>query len=208
MPLTPSQSPWLVLCWAAVFACAACKRSAPAEPKPAEQRPAPANFPGTKPPEAAGPSASASALVWNEPAGWKRLAAPGSMRKASYEVPAAEGDAEPASLGVFHFGPQGGTVDANIDRWVSQFQGVSRDQLKRTDRSAGGLVQHVVEIEKGTFASGMPGGPNTPKPGWALLGAIVETPSGPWFFKLVGPKHTVEKARNEFFRLLDSAKVG
>ena len=147
-------------------------------------------------------------MAWNDPAGWKRSNAPGPMRKASYEVPAAAGDTEPASLGVFHFGSKGGTVEANVDRWVAQFQGVSREQLKRTDRSSGGLVQHVVEIEKGTFASGMPGGPTTPKPGWALLGAIVETPSGPWFFKLVGPKRTVEKARDEFFRLLDSAKVG
>jgi hypothetical protein len=205
----PLRTLWLLWCWAAIFSCASCKRSAPPEPKPAEERPAPANFPGTKAPETQpSETPTAGGLVWNEPAGWQRSNAPGAMRKASYDVPAAEGDTEPASLGVFHFGDKAGSVEANIDRWVSQFQGVTREQLKRTDRSSGGLVQHIVEIEKGTFASGMPGGPTTPKPGWALLGAIVETPSGPWFFKLVGPKRTVEKARDEFFRLLDSAKVG
>jgi hypothetical protein len=129
------------------------------------------------------------------------------MRKATYRVPAAQGDTEPGELGVFHFGDQGGGIDANIDRWVSQFQGATKEQLKRTDRSVGGLVQHVVEIERGTYASGMPGGPTTPKPGWALLGAIVETPSGPWFFKLVGPSRTVQAARTEFFRMLDSMKT-
>jgi hypothetical protein len=198
--LTPTLSH--VLCVCALFAGSGCKRDAPAEPKPTE-KPVPANFPGTKPPEAE----HKAGLRWSEPAGWKRLDSAGSMRKASYEVPPAEGDSDPAGLGIFHFGSQGGTIDANIDRWVSQFQGASREQLKRTQRSSGGLVQHIVEIERGTFASGMPGGPTAPKEGWALLGAIVETPSGPWFFKLVGPQRTVQQARNEFFRLLDSTKI-
>jgi hypothetical protein len=40
-----------------------------------------------------------------------------------------------------------------------------------------------------------------------LLGAIVETPRGPWFFKMTGARATVEAARPAFDALLDSARV-
>jgi hypothetical protein len=130
------------------------------------------------------------------------------MRKASYKVPKADADPEDGELTVFHFGAgQGGGIEANVERWVGQFKGVDKGQVKRSDRSANGLVQHVVEIESGTFSSGMPGGPTTPKPNFALLGAIVEAPNGSWFFKLTGPKATVKRAQPEFFSLLDSVKA-
>jgi hypothetical protein len=131
------------------------------------------------------------------------------MRKASYQVPKADGDAEDGELTVFHFGAgQGGGIEPNIERWVGQFKGVDKSQVKRSSRSANGMVQHVVEIERGTFSSGMPGGPTTPKADYALLGAIVEAPDGSWFFKLTGPVKTVTKAREEFTALLDSVKAG
>jgi len=63
----------------------------------------------------------------------------------------------------------------------------------------------VVRAE-GTYASGMPGGPTTPKPGWALLGAIAEGPSGAVFFKLTGPKKGVAAARPAFEALVASLK--
>ena len=45
-------------------------------------------------------------------------------------------------------------------------------------------------------------GPKTPKPGYKLLGAIVEGPGGNVFFKLTGPAKTVEAARADFNKLL------
>jgi len=47
-----------------------------------------------------------------------------------------------------------------------------------------------------------------PKPGWALRGAIAEGPQGNVFFKLVGPKKTVEKAQADFDTLVKSLKKG
>ena len=45
------------------------------------------------------------------------------MRAATYRIPAAKGDTEGAELAVFYFGQgQGGAVDANVKRWVGQFQ--------------------------------------------------------------------------------------
>jgi hypothetical protein len=44
------------------------------------------------------------------------------------------------------------------------------------------------------------------KPGWHMLGAIVEGPSGPVFFKMVGPEKTMAAAKNDFLGMLGTAK--
>ncbi|HMJ10811.1 MAG TPA: hypothetical protein VK524_05360 [Polyangiaceae bacterium] len=130
------------------------------------------------------------------------------MRKATYVVPRAEGDGEDAELAVFYFGQSsGGGVDANMDRWIQQFSGVEKKDVRRDQRSKNGLLQHTIEIPRGTFASGMPGAPATPKADFALIGAIVETPEGNYFFKLTGPKRTVAAAREQFFSFLDGVQV-
>ena len=133
------------------------------------------------------------------------------MRKASYEVPRVSGDSEDGELAVFYFGPgQGGSIDANVDRWVKQFSGISANDVKRADREANGLRQHTVEIQHGTFDAGQMGMSDKkgPKGNYALEGAIVETPSGAYFFKMTGPARTVLAARGPFLQLLDSVRAG
>jgi hypothetical protein len=44
------------------------------------------------------------------------------MRRAQYRLAKAEGDPEDGGLVVFFFSGQGGSVQANIDRRVGQFQ--------------------------------------------------------------------------------------
>lgn len=128
------------------------------------------------------------------------------MRKATYLVPRAGADTQDGELVVFYFGQgQGGGVDANISRWIAQFQGAAASDVHRATRSANGLTQHTVEVERGTFSSGMPGDTGQ-KPEFALLGAIVEAPTGSYFFKLTGPRATVKAARDAFYEFLDSVK--
>lgn len=147
-------------------------------------------------------------VSWEDPAGWQRVLPSNPMRKATYRIPKSPGDPEDGELAVFYFGPgQGGSVEANVQRWIGQFQGLAPDRVKRADRSAHGLRQHIVEVESGTFSSGMPGGPTQPKNGYGLLGGIVEAPSGPYFFKLTGPERTVKATRETFLKLLDSVKA-
>jgi hypothetical protein len=52
----------------------------------------------------------------------------------------------------------------------------------------------------------MPGQPSKPKAGYALIGAIVDAPTGAYFFKLTGPKATVAAARERFYQFLDTVK--
>jgi len=150
-------------------------------------------------------------VTWVDPPGLRRVPPKNAMRKASYEVPRASGDSEDGELAVFYFGPgQGGSIDANVDRWVKQFSGVSPNDVKRADREANGLRQHTVEIQHGSFDAGQMamGGSKGPKPDYALQGAIVEAPSGAYFFKMTGPARTVAAARAPFLQLLDSVRAG
>lgn len=134
------------------------------------------------------------------------------MRKATYVIPHASGENEDGELAVFYFGPgQGGAVEANVDRWVKQFPDAKLEDVKRADRSSNGLVTHTVEIESASYAAsamGMPAKPDAKLKGsYGLLGAIVETPGGNYFFKLTGPKATVAAAKATFYKLLDSVRV-
>src|SRR5213080_390657 len=66
---------------------------------------------------------SAAGLRWTAPAGWSSEA-PRPMRAATYSVPPAPGDRAGGEVVINYFGPgQGGSVDANIERWKSQMQG-------------------------------------------------------------------------------------
>jgi hypothetical protein len=147
-------------------------------------------------------------ITWLDPPSFRRVPPKNPMRKASYEVPHAPNDKEDGELAVFYFGPgQGGGIEQNVDRWVKQFSGVQPSDVKRADRQANGLREHTVEIARGTFDSGMPGmGSSGPKKDYALEGAIVEAPSGAYFFKLTGPAQTVAAARAAFMQMLDSVK--
>jgi hypothetical protein len=41
-----------------------------------------------------------------------------------------------------------------------------------------------------------------------MIGAVVESPGGMWFFKLTGPDATVKAARSSFSWMIDSLKPG
>lgn len=160
------------------------------------------------PPTAASKAGAAPEIgvSWKAPAEFEPVKPNSNMRKAGYRIPPATGDKEPGDLGVFYFGPgQGGSIDDNMARWVKQFENAKSTE-KRSDRTVNGLTQHLVEAE-GTYKSGMPGGPTDAKKTWSLIGAIVESPNGNHFFKLVGPKATVEKARKPFMSMLDSIQT-
>lgn len=140
-------------------------------------------------------------LLWTVPADWKEQPAK-PMRKATYH---ASGNAGSAEIAVFYFGAgEGGGIEANIARWIGQFQGLPADAAKRSENKVGDLTVHEVRVEKGTYASGMPGGPAESQDGWGMRAAVVETPAGNYFFKLLGPGQTVDEQEANFTALLQS----
>lgn len=151
----------------------------------------------------------AGGLTWTAPPEWK---AQGErpMRAATYSIPAAKGDAEPAELAVFFFGKgDGGSVDANIKRWIDQFQkgdgGSAAKDAKTKKEKIAGLQATTLDVS-GTYLGGSMTGPSAPKPGYRLLGAIVEGPGGNVVFKFTGPEKTVSGAEKSFRKLLDGLK--
>lgn len=111
-------------------------------------------------------------------------------------------------MAVFYFGPSsGGGVEANISRWLAQFVNLGEDDAKRDRLTVNGFEVSTVRVAQGTFSSGMPGGPSTPKENWGLYAAVVETPSGAYFFKMTGPKDTVRAEESRFLELLGSVQL-
>jgi hypothetical protein len=199
-----------LLCLALAAALAACSKTpepsaeAPPDRPPAAATPASPGAAAPAPAKPAGPSE----VAWDAPAGWEAAQNPSPMRKATYKIKRADGDPEDAELSVTQ---AGGSVEMNVKRWAGQFEQKPGEDAKRVERSVGDLKVTVVEIQ-GTFSgSGMPGMPAaSPKPGWALLGAIVELPGGPgapaWFFKMTGPQKTVSAAKPDFDKLINSLR--
>src|SRR5262245_63122436 len=64
----------------------------------------------------------AAGLIFATLDGWKQQPGGSSMRVAEFTLPRAASDGEDAQLIVYYFGGSGGTVQANIDRWVGQMQ--------------------------------------------------------------------------------------
>lgn len=200
----------LVLALASVTALSACEKKPP-EPTASQAPPSPflSSQPKLQPSPVATPLGSAQQepmrITWEDPPSFKRVPPPNPMRKASFVVPRVEGDPADGDISVSYFGPgQGGSIDANVDRWVKQFADVKPSDVRRADREANGLRQHTVELDSGSFA-GM-GSADKAKANYGLIGAIIETPSGTYFFKLTGPSKTVRHAKAEFYKLLDSIK--
>src|SRR5262245_469130 len=130
-------------------------------------------------------AAQAGGLSWKAPTEWTVEASASPMRVGTYRFPASAGDPEPGEAAVFLFGAgQGGSVDANVERWNGQFtpETGAAKPARKTETVNGIQVTRV--STEGTYSSGMPGGPRTSKPGFALLGAIAEGPGGNVFFKL------------------------
>jgi hypothetical protein len=144
---------------------------------------------------------SSAGLHWTAPAPWK-IEGQRPMRAATYTVAPEAGDKDPAECAVYFFGVgQGGSVQANLDRWKGQF--------KPSDAKISKATVHtlpVTRIDVSGEYSGM-GGPMAQaaaKPAYRLLGAIVEGPGGNIFIKFTGPAKTVAANQQKFEALLAS----
>lgn len=187
-----------VMAWQRNTARTTQSPEAPAAP---EGNPAPGEMP------MAGETQSQdSGIAWETPKRWV-AELPQGMRLASYVIPASGENGEPAQCAVYYFGPgQGGGVDANVERWIGEFETPATP--KRSTRHIHGLRVSQVEVTGAhTAHAGAPGEATGVKPGWTLLGAIVEGPNGAVFFKLTGPGPTVAAASKEFDGMLASLRT-
>jgi hypothetical protein len=148
----------------------------------------------------------AAGLSFTTPDGWRQSPSSSSMRVAEFTLPRAAGDAEDAQLIVYYFGGQGGSIDANIQRWVGQMQQAdgrpSSAVAKRETRNVNGLTLTLVDVSGTYIAEMAPGAAaHHNQPHFRLRAGVIETSKGPYFVKLTGPEKTVTKwdrAYNQF----------
>ena len=153
--------------------------------------------------------AVAGEVSYKVPEGWTVEKPTSEMRLAQYKLPKAAGDGEDALLVVFYFGPgQGGTTQANIDRWVNQVKqpdgSPSQDKAKTETMTVNGLQVTTVDV-KGSYSGGMSqdSAPKDSNSIYRLRGAVIETPKGSYFVKLTGPEKTVnhwDQAFNDYIK--------
>jgi hypothetical protein len=147
-----------------------------------------------------------SSLKFTVPAGWIEEERTSSMRVAQYRLPKAATENEDASLVLYYFGQgQGGSTTANIERWVGQMKQAEGSSAKEEKLEVNGLKVTTVDVAGTYVAETAPGsGTFFNKPGQRLRAAVVETPNGSYYVKLVGPEKTVALWNESFVSYIKS----
>jgi len=142
---------------------------------------------------------AAGELRYKVPEGWTAEKPTSDMRVAQYKLPKAAGDSEDALLVLYYFGQgQGGSAQANIDRWINQIQQPdgrpSKERAKTDTLTVNGLQVSTVDVV-GNYAGGMSpdSAPANNKSIYRLRAAVIDTPKGSYFVKLTGPEKTVNR---------------
>ncbi len=124
----------------------------------------------------------------------------GMMTKAVLNHPVEGGT--PLDAKFYDFGSASGGVEANIKRWIGQFEGTP--EVKKEELTLNG-TNVVLLVATGTYLDGGPMSPTkTPRADYALYGAILEGKDSSVFIKLTGPKAEVAKAQESLKKIATS----
>ncbi len=155
------------------------------------------------------PLAGQASLRFDAPVDWIQVETSSPLRVAQFGLPRVAGDTEDAELTVYYFGGEGGTVQANLERWTNQMLQPdgrpSSEVATTTSFQVAGLTITLLDVP-GIYAAEVAPGSRMRyyKRGFRLKAAVVDTPSGPYFFKLTGPGRTVANWEHGFNALLDT----
>ena len=148
------------------------------------------------------------AFTFKVAAPWVAKAEPRMMSQGGFTLTGKDG-AAPVEADFYHFGTGGGGgIEPNIKRWQSQFT-ASADgappTMEREELTFGDNKALLITI-KGTFLSGPAMSPNkTPLPGYAMLGAILESKEGDVFLKITGPETATLATKAEVKAMVKAA---
>ena len=127
------------------------------------------------------------------PTTWEQQKPSSRLRAGQFKLPAVKGDKDAAELAIFFFGGTGGGADANIRRWIGQFQAEGRKMKVLRGESTQG--PYLLLDLTGTYNK--PIGPpiqrrTKPMKGARMLAVILAVKGkGNYFLKLTGPMKTV-----------------
>lgn len=152
---------------------------------------------------------AAGDLQFTAPGTWTKIKPRSSMLEAEFQIAKVGDDKSDGRLTIMG---AGGSIDANIDRWIGQFTNDDSGPLSGVEPTVSeiaGQKVHLVDLS-GTFADSMggPGGPVSDRKNYRMLGAIIETDEfGNYFVKFYGPKTTVDANAADFKQMLQSMKI-
>lgn len=129
-----------------------------------------------------------------------------SMRLAEWSV--ARTDGTSAEVIVYYFGEgQGGSAEANIARWSSQFTSADGGPVTpRVEMLEGTAFRTTVADFEGSYARAVGAMAAPAEPDQALVAAVVETPRGNLFLQLFGDRAAVADVRADFLGMVGSIR--
>ncbi len=141
-------------------------------------------------------------ITLTAPDGWQRNQAGSQFVLAEFALPKAEGDDADGRLTV---SVAGGSIEANVDRWKTQFGGKPEKESQQ-QFEAGGLQITVVDFggefndQRGPFA------PAAIRPGYRMLAAIIPVDGELHFIKATGPEKTIAANAEKFNAFVRSVR--
>ena len=141
-------------------------------------------------------------LLFDRPEGWNWVKPEGSFRAAQLEK--TKSNKTPLVMAFSRFpAGTGGTVQANLDRWIRQFSQTSSPAEVRSV-STNSCLLTLVKI-RGSLKGGLPGGPDQEIPDALLLGAILETEGEMIVVKTAGPTSALTGEEKVFSEMISAA---
>ena len=119
--------------------------------------------------------------------------------EAKYLIPSEEGEM------VLTLTSMGGGIDANLQRWVGQFQQDPDERPRRETLRIDGAKSEWLDV-RGTFRSRVGTSPG-PHENWRLLGVAIPMKPRPFLLKLIGPRAAVSGFEAEFKTFARSAQL-
>lgn len=141
-------------------------------------------------------------LRFDRPESWQWVKPSGAFRTAQLEKKAPDGTPLVITFSRFPAG-EGGSVQGNIDRWISQFSQTTGTP-EVIPHTGTGCPFTLVRI-LGTMKGGVPGGPAKELPQAMLRGAILEADGELVMVKLAGPASAVRSGEKDFEALISAA---
>ncbi len=152
-----------------------------------------------------------SGLQFTLPTKWIPEPPPSPARIGQWQVPPPRGETgESGEVVAFFFGQDiGGSAKENIAGWIATM--ATPDGHPATgdvkEHTVGGTHISQVVID-GTYSEPAPiaGMPPLAKPGYVLVGAVIESPQGNVYWRLTGPEPLVTANLPLFNKMIDSVK--
>ncbi|MDO8892234.1 MAG: hypothetical protein Q8N54_01945 [Sulfurimicrobium sp.] len=143
------------------------------------------------------------------PAAWTMVPPATDKRLAQFKI-STPGEGMTAEVIVYYFGKgEGGTAEANIERWQGQFVATENKPVLPPVVSrfqSNGMAVTTAELH-GAYARGIGVGPvGVPKPDQTLLAAVVETPEGNLIIQLHGKAASVSTQKEAFLAFVRSIR--